>query len=55
MVVSESTDSTSDPFERLDDYYVYLKAPALADDEIRRRNHWKPGALVPRWIAMPPH
>jgi putative ABC transport system ATP-binding protein/macrolide transport system ATP-binding/permease protein/lipoprotein-releasing system ATP-binding protein len=55
MVVSESPDATSDPFERLDDYYVYLKAPALSDDEVRRRNHWKPGALVPRWIAMPPH
>ena len=32
-----------------------LKPLNLSDDEVRRRNGWKPGAIVPRWIAMLPH
>jgi ABC-type lipoprotein export system ATPase subunit len=55
MVVGESADGTGDLFQRTDDYYIYLKAPKLTDDEIRRRNGWKEGAIVPRWIAMPAH
>lgn len=55
MVVSASAEPTEDLFERTDDYYVYLKPQRLSDDEIRTRNHWKPGAIVPRWIPMPAH
>jgi len=55
MVVSDSSDPTGNPFERSDDYYIYLKPQGLSDDEVRRRNDWRPGAVVPRWIAMPPH
>ncbi|AGA25847.1 ABC transporter ATP-binding protein [Singulisphaera acidiphila] len=55
MVVSESAEPTDDLFERTDDYYVYLKPERLSDDDIRARNKWKPGAIVPRWIPMPAH
>jgi predicted ABC-type transport system involved in lysophospholipase L1 biosynthesis ATPase subunit len=55
MVVSESAEPTEDLFERTDDYYVYLKPQGLSDDDIRARNKWKPGAIVPRWIPMPAH
>ncbi|SIO35232.1 putative ABC transport system ATP-binding protein/macrolide transport system ATP-binding/permease protein/lipoprotein-releasing system ATP-binding protein [Singulisphaera sp. GP187] len=55
MVVSESAEPTDDLFERTDDYYVYLKPQRLSDDDIRARNQWKPGAIVPRWIPMPAH
>ncbi len=55
MIVGEAAGPTGDLFERDDDYYLYLKPQSLSDDEVRRRNGWKPGALVPRWIAMPPH
>lgn len=55
MVVSESAEPTEDLFERTDDYYVYLKPQHLSDDDIRARNKWKPGAIVPRWIPMPAH
>lgn len=55
MIVSASREANTDLFERNDDYYIYLKPQNLPDDEVRRRNGWKPGALVPRWIAMPSH
>ncbi|WP_406701133.1 ATP-binding cassette domain-containing protein [Singulisphaera sp. Ch08] len=55
MVVSESAEPTDDLFERTDDYYVYLKPQRLSDDDIRARNQWTPGAIVPRWIPMPAH
>jgi putative ABC transport system ATP-binding protein/macrolide transport system ATP-binding/permease protein/lipoprotein-releasing system ATP-binding protein len=55
MVVGDSPDGGGDLFQRSDDYYVYLKQPNLTDDEVRRRNGWREGALVPRWIAMPAH
>ncbi len=55
MVVAAGAEPTADLFERNDDYYIYLKPQKLSDDEVRRRNGWKPGAIVPRWIAMPPH
>ena len=55
MVVSETRDATGDLFERQDDYYIYLKDPRLTDNEVRRRNDWKPGSVVPPWIAMPAH
>jgi ABC-type lipoprotein export system ATPase subunit len=55
MVVGEHADASGDLFQRTDDYYIYLKSPKLSDDAIRRRNGWKEGAIVPRWIAMPPH
>jgi hypothetical protein len=55
MVVSQTAEPTEDLFERTDDYYVYLKPQKLSEDDIRRRNKWKPGAIVPRWIPMPAH
>lgn len=55
MVVSESAEPTDDLFERTDDYYVYLKPQHLSEDDVRHRNQWKPGAIVPRWIPMPAH
>jgi putative ABC transport system ATP-binding protein/macrolide transport system ATP-binding/permease protein/lipoprotein-releasing system ATP-binding protein len=55
MVVGERPDGAGDLFPRTDDYYIYLKPPKLPEDEVRRRNGWKEGAVVPRWIAMPPH
>lgn len=55
MVVSATAEPGDDLFERTDDYYVYLKPQTLTDDEVRARNKWKPGAVVPRWIPMPAH
>ncbi len=55
MVVSQTAEPTDDLFERTDDYYIYLKPQKLSEDEIRRRNKWKPVAIVPRWISMPAH
>ena len=55
MVVSETRDAKGDLFERQDDYYIYLKDPRLTDDQIRRKNDWKPGSVVPPWMAMPAH
>jgi macrolide transport system ATP-binding/permease protein len=55
MVVSDRAEPADDLFERTDEYYVFLKPQKLSDDEVRRRNGWKDGALVPRWIGMPPH
>lgn len=55
MVVSETAEPTDDLFERTDDYYIYLKPQQLSDDDVRARNRWQPGAVVPRWIPMPAH
>jgi len=55
MVVCETREAKGELFERQDDYYIYLKDPRLTDDEVRRRNGWKPGSVVPPWIAMPAH
>jgi len=55
MVVGERSDATEDLFERTDDYYVYLKPQKVSEDEVRKRNGWKEGALVPLWMGMPPH
>jgi putative ABC transport system ATP-binding protein/macrolide transport system ATP-binding/permease protein/lipoprotein-releasing system ATP-binding protein len=55
MVVGDSPEPSDDVFQRTDDYYVYLKPQTVSDDEVRRRNGWKEGALVPPWIAMPSH
>jgi putative ABC transport system ATP-binding protein/macrolide transport system ATP-binding/permease protein/lipoprotein-releasing system ATP-binding protein len=55
MVVSETAEPTEDLFERTDDYYIYLKPQKLSEDDVRARNRWKPGAIVPRWIPMPAH
>jgi putative ABC transport system ATP-binding protein/macrolide transport system ATP-binding/permease protein/lipoprotein-releasing system ATP-binding protein len=55
MVVGETAKPGQDLFERTDDYYLYLKPRGLTDDDVRARNGWKPGAVVPRWIAMPSH
>jgi putative ABC transport system ATP-binding protein/macrolide transport system ATP-binding/permease protein/lipoprotein-releasing system ATP-binding protein len=55
MVVGERPDATEDLFERTDDYYVYLRPQKVSEDEVRKRNGWKEGALVPLWMGMPPH
>jgi len=55
MVVSETAEPAEDLFERTDDYYIYLKPQKLSEDDVRARNRWKPGAIVPRWIPMPAH
>jgi putative ABC transport system ATP-binding protein/macrolide transport system ATP-binding/permease protein/lipoprotein-releasing system ATP-binding protein len=55
MVVSETREATGELFERQDDYYIYLKDPRLTDDQVRQRNGWKPGSVVPPWMAMPAH
>jgi putative ABC transport system ATP-binding protein/macrolide transport system ATP-binding/permease protein/lipoprotein-releasing system ATP-binding protein len=55
MVVAASAEPGEDLFERTDDYYVYLKPQQVSEDEVRRRNGWKEGALVPRWMGMPAH
>lgn len=55
MVVSETRDATGDLFERQDDYYIYLKDPRLTADQVRQRNGWKSGSVVPPWMAMPSH
>jgi putative ABC transport system ATP-binding protein/macrolide transport system ATP-binding/permease protein/lipoprotein-releasing system ATP-binding protein len=55
MVVSETAEPTEDLFQRTDDYYVYLKPQKVSEDDVRKRNGWKDGALVPRWMGMPAH
>ena len=55
MVVSETREARGDLFERQDDYYIYLKDPRLTDDQVRQRNGWKAGSVVPPWMAMPAH
>jgi putative ABC transport system ATP-binding protein/macrolide transport system ATP-binding/permease protein/lipoprotein-releasing system ATP-binding protein len=55
MVVSENAEPADDLFQRTDDYYVYLKPQTMAEDEVRKRNGWKEGALVPLWMGMPAH
>jgi putative ABC transport system ATP-binding protein/macrolide transport system ATP-binding/permease protein/lipoprotein-releasing system ATP-binding protein len=55
MIVSASAEPGDDLFQRTDDYYVYLKPQKVTEDEVRRGNRWKEGALVPRWIGMPAH
>jgi putative ABC transport system ATP-binding protein/macrolide transport system ATP-binding/permease protein/lipoprotein-releasing system ATP-binding protein len=55
MVVGERSDATEDLFERTDDYYVYLRPQTMSEDEVRKRNGWKDGALVPLWMGMPAH
>jgi putative ABC transport system ATP-binding protein/macrolide transport system ATP-binding/permease protein/lipoprotein-releasing system ATP-binding protein len=55
MVVSDRAEPADDIFQRTDSYYVYLKPQTVSEAEVRRRNGWQSGALVPRWIAMPAH
>jgi putative ABC transport system ATP-binding protein/macrolide transport system ATP-binding/permease protein/lipoprotein-releasing system ATP-binding protein len=55
MVVSENADPTEDIYQRTDSYYIYLKPQKVTEDDVRQRNGWKGGALVPRWIGMPAH
>jgi putative ABC transport system ATP-binding protein/macrolide transport system ATP-binding/permease protein/lipoprotein-releasing system ATP-binding protein len=52
-LVSRRSEPGDDLFERLDDYYVYLK-PHGADDEAILRKTRFPGK-PPLWIPMPPH
>jgi putative ABC transport system ATP-binding protein/macrolide transport system ATP-binding/permease protein/lipoprotein-releasing system ATP-binding protein len=55
MVVSDRAEPADDLFQRTDSYYVYLKPQTVSEAEVRRRNGWKTGAMVPRWIGMPAH
>jgi putative ABC transport system ATP-binding protein/macrolide transport system ATP-binding/permease protein/lipoprotein-releasing system ATP-binding protein len=55
MIVSARAEPTEDIFQRTDDYYIYLKPQTVSEHAVRKRNGWRDGALVPRWIAMPSH
>jgi hypothetical protein len=55
MMVSDREEPAEDIFHRADDYYIYLRPQAVSPEEVRRLNRWQKGALVPRWIGMPPH
>ena len=55
MLVSDCADPGDDVFQRTDEYYVYLRPQTLSENDVRQRNGWAPGALVPRWIGMPAH
>jgi putative ABC transport system ATP-binding protein/macrolide transport system ATP-binding/permease protein/lipoprotein-releasing system ATP-binding protein len=55
LVVSASAEPTEDIFQRTDDYYIYLKPQKVSEADVRKRNGWREGALVPRWMGMPAH
>jgi putative ABC transport system ATP-binding protein/macrolide transport system ATP-binding/permease protein/lipoprotein-releasing system ATP-binding protein len=55
MIVAEQPAPSSDVFDRTDDYYIYLRAPDVSDDEVRQANRWSDTTLVPRWIPMKAH
>ena len=55
MVVGDRPDGAGDLFERQDAYYIYLRDPRRAEEEIRRTNGWGDKATVPVWISMPSH
>lgn len=53
MVIALQAQPRGDLFERVDDYYVYLKPHGADDAEIARRNGW--ATKPPLWIPMPAH
>ena len=53
MLLARGRQPGDDLFERVDDYYVYLKPPGADDADIARRNRWT--VKPPRWIPMPAH
>jgi ABC-type lipoprotein export system ATPase subunit len=53
MLVSPSSASNGDVFERKDNYYVYLKPFDVADDVVLKRMRFS--GKPPVWIPMPPH
>jgi ABC-type lipoprotein export system ATPase subunit len=53
MLVSPSSTSRDDVFERKDNYYVYLKPFDVADEVVSKR--MKFAGKPPVWIPMPPH
>jgi macrolide transport system ATP-binding/permease protein len=55
MLVAESAAPGEDLFERVDEFYIYLRPRHLSEAEVRQRNGWKPDAIVPLWIPMPAH
>lgn len=55
MVVGDRPDGAGDLFERQDAYFIYLRDPRRAEEEIRRTNGWGEKATVPVWISMPSH
>jgi ABC-type lipoprotein export system ATPase subunit len=55
MIVAQQPVPSSDVFDRTDDYYIYLRAPGVSDDEVRQANGWTESTLVPRWIPMKAH
>lgn len=52
MLIAQRSEPKDDLFERIDNYYVYLK-PRNADDKRIFKNRF-PGQS-PLWIPMPPH
>ena len=52
MLIAQRSEPKDDLFERIDNYYVYLK-PRTADDKRIFKNRF-PGQS-PLWIPMPPH
>ena len=55
MVVTDRADPPGDVFERTDDYYLYFKPDRVTEAEVRRRNGWAEGSVVPGWMAMQAH
>lgn len=53
MLLARGRQPGDDLFERVDDYYVYLKPNGADDADIARRNGW--ATKPPRWIPMPAH
>jgi macrolide transport system ATP-binding/permease protein len=53
MLIARSREPGENLFERVDDYYVYLKPHGADDADIARRNKWS--TKPPLWIPMPAH
>ncbi|MFO0843814.1 MAG: ABC transporter ATP-binding protein [Gemmataceae bacterium] len=53
MLIRPGRDAQAAPFERVDDYYIYLKPHGADDAAILKRLKF-PGK-PPLWIPMPPH
>jgi putative ABC transport system ATP-binding protein/macrolide transport system ATP-binding/permease protein/lipoprotein-releasing system ATP-binding protein len=52
MLVSRDRNGIGGLFERVDEYYVYLKPQSANDAVICEKNQW---TSAPLWIGMPPH
>lgn len=52
MLISRDRNGIAGLFDRVDDYYIFLKPHDVDDAEICRKNKW---VSAPLWIGMPPH